>query len=211
MLRRLAGSIAANPVAYDLIQRLVGAHMVNARVSRAIEMRTRGLLLDVGGGTGLDTALQPAGIRYIAVDLDRSKLRRLRKKQPAAAAVLGDGTALPVKDGSADLVLIKSVLHHLDEAEIGAVLEEVARVLAPGGCVLVSDALWDARRWPGRALWAADRGSHPRAESDLRRALETRFQVTRWETYAILHRYVLAVAVPASHGLVEAGGRPRAR
>ena len=101
MFRRLAGSIAANPIVYDLIQKSVGADVVNTRTARALAL-DRGWLVDVGAGTGLSPSLQPVGSRYLAIDVDARKLERLRAKQPAVSAVFGDGTAIPVGDASAD-------------------------------------------------------------------------------------------------------------
>jgi ubiquinone/menaquinone biosynthesis C-methylase UbiE len=49
----------------------------------------------------------------------------------------GDATAAPYADDSADLVIIHQVLHFLDDP--GRALIEAARVLKPGGRLLVVD------------------------------------------------------------------------
>lgn len=210
MFRRVAGSIAANPLIYDLIQKAVGVDIVNRRLAHVIQMDAPGLIVDVGAGTGLDAGLRAPVSRYLALDVDIAKLRRLRKKQPGAAAVLGDGAALPVRDASADLVLVKAVIHHLDDAELSAFFAEAARVLRPSGRLIISDPVWSPGRWPGRLLWAGDRGSHPRSADELRLALERLFAVRTWQTYAIFHRYVLAVALPLPQEAsdVVGGARP---
>jgi len=199
LFRRLAGSIAANPIVYDLIQKSVGADVVNTRTARALAL-DRGWLVDVGAGTGLSPSLQPVGSRYLAIDVDARKLERLRAKQPAVSAVFGDGAAIPVGDASADALLVKAVLHHLDDGQLDSFVAEAARVLKPGASLVLSEPLWARGHWLGRLLWAGDRGSYPRSEAQLRGALEPRFQIRRWETFAILHRYLLAVAVPATQG-----------
>ena len=193
MLRRLAGSIAAKPAIYDLIQKAVGADAVNRRAAGALAGVT-GVLVDVGAGTGLAARLQPPGATYLALDLDPAKLGRLRARQPAVATLQADATALPLRTGSCGSLLVKAVTHHLDGAELAALVAESARVLRPGGRLVLLDAVRAPDRWPARLLWAADRGSHPRPAGDLRQALELRFRVVDWSSFAILHLYVLAVA-----------------
>src|SRR5438067_8605366 len=97
--RALAGSIAAQPAAYDLIQWAVGAGFVNRRVSQALAT-VAGVLLDIGAGTGLDPTLRPAAATYIALDLDPAKLRRLRAGHSGTPCALGDATRLPIRSGS---------------------------------------------------------------------------------------------------------------
>lgn len=48
-------------------------------------------------------------------------------------AVAADSVVLPVEDGSADFVVLASVLTHLDEAMLSRYAREIRRVLAPGG------------------------------------------------------------------------------
>ena len=50
---------------------------------------------------------------------------------------LADALALPHADGSADLVTLHQVLHYL--ADPNAAIAEAARVLAPGGRLLIAD------------------------------------------------------------------------
>ncbi len=45
--------------------------------------------------------------------------------------------ALPAPDASAELVMTFTVLQHMPDAQAEAVIREMARVLAPGGHVLV--------------------------------------------------------------------------
>jgi SAM-dependent methyltransferase len=191
--RALAGSIAAQPAAYDLIQWAVGAGIVNRRVSRALAV-VAGVLLDVGAGTGLDADLRPAAATYIGLDLDPAKLLRLRASHPGTPCALGDATRLPIRSGSCAAVLLKAVVHHLDAGQLEALLREARRVLAPGGRLVVLDAVWAPGRWPGRLLWAADRGSYPRRPQELAGAVARHFQLAERQSFAILHRYALLVA-----------------
>ncbi len=89
-------------------------------------------VVDVGAGTGwyLAAVLDALpGARGLALDASKYAARRASRAHPRARAVVCDTwTSLPVRDGSADLVL------DVFAPRNGA---EMARVLAPGGQLLV--------------------------------------------------------------------------
>jgi 23S rRNA (guanine745-N1)-methyltransferase len=92
----------------------------------------KGFDLDIGAGTGhylarlLDADEHAVGL---AVDVSKAALRRAARAHPRMAAIRADvWRGLPVADGSADLVL------NVFAPRSG---DEFARVLAPGGAVIV--------------------------------------------------------------------------
>ncbi len=95
------------------------------------------VILDIGAGRGSHYAClmreQPA-VTYFALDLSPNLLRR----HPCAAdhLTLGDAMRLPYSDDSFDIVMANHVLYHLADIEAG--LEEIKRVLKPGGRVLAA-------------------------------------------------------------------------
>jgi SAM-dependent methyltransferase len=92
------------------------------------------LALDVGAGTGAATrALRARGARVIALD---AAIGMLQASVPRPVAVVGDATALPLRDDSVDLVVAAFSLNHLSDPAAG--IREAARVTAPGGHVLGS-------------------------------------------------------------------------
>jgi ubiquinone/menaquinone biosynthesis C-methylase UbiE len=104
--------------------------------------------LDVGAGPGmLSAALLGRVSRAVALDSSEALL----SYAPAGVeAVLGDAESMPFADSSFDLVTCVNALHHL--ARPAAALAEVARVVAPGGRIVLQDYLADpdpeaARRW----------------------------------------------------------------
>lgn len=63
---------------------------------------------------------------------------------PAVTYVEGEAARIPLPDGSVDAVLMFLSLHHVPDRAVGA--REIARVLKPGGRVLIRTALSDRLR-----------------------------------------------------------------
>ena len=98
---------------------------------------------DLGCGTGqVASALAPFVARVIAVDRSGEMLQAARRRLrdlPAVEVKRGELEALPIADGELDAATLLLVLHHLPDP--GAALSEAARVLKPGGRLLISDML----------------------------------------------------------------------
>ena len=98
---------------------------------------------DLGCGTGqVALALAPFVARVVAVDSSAAMLQAARKRLRGLDNVdlrRGDLEALPIDDQRLDAATLMLVLHHVPEP--GHALIDVARVLKPGGRVLVVDML----------------------------------------------------------------------
>ena len=121
-------------------------HVAESEVERAIERalgkRPLGRLVDIGTGTGRMIELfGPRAAQAIGIDRSSEMLRLARVKLEAAgihsSLRQGDMYALPLADQSADSVIIHQVLHYAHSP--AAAIAEAARVLAPGGTLLVVD------------------------------------------------------------------------
>jgi len=121
-------------------------HVAESAVEKAIEKaladRPIGRLLDVGTGTGrMIELLGPKAAQAIGVDRSSEMLRVARVKLEAAGIASSlrqaDMYALPLGERSADSVVIHQVLHYAQNP--AAALAEAARVLRPGGRLLVVD------------------------------------------------------------------------
>ena len=197
LVGRLLHAVASQPAVYDQIQLLAGSASVHGHLRRHLMGHgPGGWLVDVGGGTGLPVDLRPDGSQYLCLDLDPVKLRGFLRKDPSGLAVRADGGRLPIQSRSVDLVLCKSVSHHLNTKVLVGLFAECARILKPNGRFLFVDAIWAPKRWRGRMLWRYDRGSYHRNEETLRQLLVADFVVSDWEHFAVHHEYALAVASP---------------
>jgi ubiquinone/menaquinone biosynthesis C-methylase UbiE len=185
----LVDLIAARPVVYDTIQRVAGRDRI-MRVLQPLLDAARGRVLDVGGGTGRIQRRLPRSAKYICVDVELEKLTAITGR-PNATALLADASALPLADDSVDTALMIGVVHHLPLPLAPAVCREIARVLSPGGRLIMLDAVWAPRRLMGRLLWAADRGSFPRTPEAIETLFSEHFDVLDRNAFAVLHEYRL--------------------
>ncbi|WP_010185402.1 ArsR/SmtB family transcription factor [Sphingomonas sp. PAMC 26605] len=134
----------ANAGQWDAIRSLhIAESEVEAAMSAVLGDAPIGQLIDIGTGTGRMLELF-AGRAGQALGIDRSSemLRLARAKlseRGLANAELrqADLYALPLGDDAADLAIIHHVLHFAQQP--GAAIAEAARVLEPGGRLLIAD------------------------------------------------------------------------
>jgi SAM-dependent methyltransferase len=115
---------------------LIAARLGLARVRRA---------LDVGSGLGHWTRtlarVLPAGVRITGVEREPAWVVGAQRGPPVPGATLtfieGIADALPFPAASFDLVTCQTLLIHVADPQ--AVLAEMARVLVPGGQLLVAE------------------------------------------------------------------------
>jgi len=109
----------------------------------------RGLrVLDVAGGDGYWAGrARRRGAWAVSIDLAQGKMVRGRELADAPVLVNADALRLPFADASFDRVMSVCAIEHFDDG--GAALDEMARVLAPGGeLVMSADTLTLAEHWP---------------------------------------------------------------
>ncbi|MFD4658240.1 class I SAM-dependent methyltransferase [Kitasatospora sp. NPDC058444] len=97
-----------------------------------------GTALDAACGTGRQTgALVARGHRTVGVDQSPEMLARARERAPQAEFRTGHLEKLPLDDDSVDLAVCSLAMTHLPD--LAAAVSELARVVRPGGRILVSD------------------------------------------------------------------------
>jgi ubiquinone/menaquinone biosynthesis C-methylase UbiE len=136
--------------AYD--RRSLGGHTVRARLDAVLDVLGAGTgeVLDAGMGPGrLCAALASRGFRVTGVDASAKMVELARERMPDSADRLLEAEieALPFPDHSFDVAVATGVVEYVDYRE--SALHELARVVKPGGLVLVSIA----NGWSPYAIW----------------------------------------------------------
>jgi ubiquinone/menaquinone biosynthesis C-methylase UbiE len=134
----------AHAATWDNVRSLhVAESEVEGAIASLLGDRSLGALLDIGTGTGRMLELfAPDADSAVGIDRSSEMLRLARVKLEAAGisgASLrqGDMYALPLPDESFDSIILHQVLHFAQQP--GAAIAEAARVLSPGGRLLVID------------------------------------------------------------------------
>jgi SAM-dependent methyltransferase len=138
--------VAETIATYDVIApsyaaRWATAEWMPAEYDRFTDLLPRGArVADVGCGPGHHTRLlRERGFRAAALDLSWGMLR----SQLVTGAAQADMRALPLRTGALDAVWCAAALLHIPRLEVPLVLSEFARVLRPGGELMISLAEGD--------------------------------------------------------------------
>ena len=119
-----------------------------------------GRILDAGVGTGRNIPYYPAGAQVVGIDLSQAMLAQARARRDAlgsdvplaAMDVLRTGFA----DSSFDAVVASFVFCVLKPDRQQAALEELGRIVRPGGEIRLLDYTWSRQPWRRfvMGLWA---------------------------------------------------------
>ena len=194
MLTRALHWLVQRPLAYDAAMMVVGARHVERILKQNVAtLKLQGVVIDVGGGTGMWKPLFPSHCRHMCFDVDALKLRGFLAKDSDGVAVLANATELPLADASVDTVICAFIAHHLTDHEYRAMVDEAWRVLKQGGVFIFADPLWEPERWRGRILWRYDVGRFPRTRECHRDAVLRRFSLRTEQRFAVVHSYMLLI------------------
>lgn len=107
-------------------------------VADDVRERGGGVIADLGAGPGQVAAfLREQGAEVVALDLSPA-MAAVGRERLGLAAVAGTLTALPFRDGALAGAAAFYCLIHLDDAGLDRAPAELARVVAPGGPLLVA-------------------------------------------------------------------------
>jgi 2-polyprenyl-6-hydroxyphenyl methylase/3-demethylubiquinone-9 3-methyltransferase len=145
--------------------------------------RAGAVLVDLGCGGGLlAPRVAGRGYHHIGVDVTASAL--VQAAAHGVTAARADVTAVPLRDGIAEVVCAGEILEHVDDTE--AVVAEACRVLCPGG-TLVIDTIADTRLATLLAVEVAERlpGAAPAGIHDPALFVDRKHLVAVGETHGV--------------------------
>ena len=141
-------------------------------------------ILDAGCGAGIPVTRELASDwTVIGLDLSREQLSLARDNVPSASMLQGDMTSLPFLADSFDALVSFHAVIHLPLADHERVFSEFARVLRPGGRVLLTSGVgaWSGVNPDWLETGATMRWSFPDRETTLEWLAETGFVIERAE------------------------------
>jgi SAM-dependent methyltransferase len=104
-----------------------------------------GQVLDIGCGPGLLTRhLASFGVSVVGVDVSPGMLHLARKNNPGVEFIESSLTELPLPDASIGGVFCFYVMHHVPDHDLVRSFAEIARVLRPGGQVMLGGHVGDS-------------------------------------------------------------------
>ena len=185
-----------------------GLNDVPAEVSARME--TLNTIVDVGGGSGSFGAIARKShpeARIICIDLTP------RISPNGVQYIKGSGLELPFKNSSIDLVTVHAMLHHVaDQLEMA--LEEVKRILRPGGYIIIQEPL-DGNPLANMARKKVttthhDEGEIPLPSAKLERLARNYFQVESVDHHFI-YFYLMPHIVPRVPRILRGAARAVSR
>ncbi len=191
------------PAVFDAVARRFHSPELQREMRQLLAPAPGESVLDAASGTSqLFHLVTPA--EYYGIDLDADRVRLAARRHPLARVAASDASRLALRDGRFDAVLASGLFHHVDDATAGRILEEFARVLKPGGRLVVLDAIWPTRWYNavGFVGRLADDGRHVRWSEEYLRLFSRRFRVA---TLRFLNRWGLEAILVALARLEDAG------
>lgn len=148
-------SVLSNPRVYETFQKVVGSHRVRDElITKYVRPRPGMRVLDIGCGPGDLVTYFPQGVDYTGTDLSEAYIASATQRFGDRARYFQGrvGDLDPSELGEFDVVIAKSLLHHIDEDEALHLFDSATAVLAPGGHLVTLDAAYTpdmsrASRW----------------------------------------------------------------
>ncbi len=128
-------------------------------------------VLDLGCGPGNSVRLF-GGSDYTGIDLNPEYIRAAARRYPGRNFLAGDALLLDWGDGF-DVILVNSLLHHLEDRQAEAILGKAAGSLRREGKIIIQEPLRPKdRERIGRLMMKLDRGKHFRSLDGWQRLFE---------------------------------------
>jgi SAM-dependent methyltransferase len=193
-------SVLSIPWVYDSFQELMGASRGRRELVRDFIRPVAGArILDLGCGTAEILKFLPEDVEYHGYDASPEYIEAARarygKRGMFECALVDDARLATLP--KMDIVLAIGLIHHLDDAEAGALFALARRALREGGRLVTIDPAFAPGQNPvARKLVSMDRGRNVRDAEGYRRLAAAAFARV---TGTLRHR----LWIPYTHWIME--------
>jgi len=140
-------------------------------------------VIDVGCGPGTN-ARHFGHAEYVGIDINPDYIADARRRYRRHFLVADVTKLTPGMIEPADMILLNSLLHHLDDGETHRTLAALSPLVAPGGSVVILDLVLPERWSLARVMARLDRGRYARSTSEWRAILSAHFDEQVFEPYS---------------------------
>lgn len=155
-----------------------------------LNLTSSSILLDCGGGTGrIGASLKPFVGMVVVLDESLPMLRQAKRKRVEALQAAAED--IPLRTHSVDAILVSDAFHHFAAQE--KVVEELVRVLKPGGPLVVEEP--DIHRFPVKMIYWMERISGMRTRfrspEEIGRMLQERGLKVRYVRETLFRKLII--------------------
>lgn len=140
-------------------------------------------VLDVGCGPGTNAATLSQVGRYLGVDISEEYVGYARRRYGDHFVVADVTEGIP-GEGGFELVVLNSLMHHLDDAGASRLLASLRSLLMPGGEIHILDLVLADAGLP-RRLALEDRGDFPRPVDRWVSLISTHLEIRHVSPYPV--------------------------
>ena len=168
------------PAAYDFFQRVTRTREYRRKFMQFVPIPPGGNVLEIGCGPGTNVEYLPQdkSIRYVGCDSDSAYITHARSRYTDGAQFFDTpvGGLRSLGVGPFDTALAWGLLHHISDAQVRTLAEEVDDLLVPGGKFCTFDPCFTTEQGLiARVLTACDRGRYIRYPEHYSALLGERF------------------------------------
>ena len=184
MLNDMMEPFFSSPNRRDIVRRFLLGNMKNqkAMFKSAIASDCKSVL-DLGCGTG-EFCVVVSPEAYHGVDTDALGIEQAKRlHQGYSFSAMKTAADIP---GSYGMVALIDTTHHLSHDILNETFDEaIARLIAPGGKLLIIDAVHpkEQKKWIGSFIFAHDRGNFQRTKEEIMAEVLPKFDVEAYEVF----------------------------
>jgi len=173
------------PIGYSLWSSLLNGQKIRA-INQVMPVHLNLTVLDIGCGPGTNARLF-YGCKYTGVDINERYIEHARITYPQFDFFVLDITKFDLPPNSFNLVLINSLLHHMQDKDIGQMFRKLSsHYMKTGGRIVISEPLTAPRsKILQKMLERLDRGDYFRKYEEYLALLQPFFVLEREYIYPL--------------------------